>query len=189
MKKAVFLDRDGVINFDAGYVHRKEDFSFLPGVLQAASRLTQAGWLLVVVTNQSGIARGFYSEEDFQRLEHWMEEQFLQAGAKIAHAYFCPHHPQGVLPQYRCICNCRKPAPGMFLQAARDLHIDLPASICFGDKRSDMQAAAKAGVGKRILLGTNGTHLPASVPEATGCAKDLASALDLFPCLLCNRTA
>lgn len=187
VNQAVFLDRDGVINFDAGYVHQKEDFFFLPGVLQAASRLSQAGWLLVVVTNQSGIARGFYSEEDFLRLEHWMEEQFSLAGARIAHAYFCPHHPQALLPQYRCTCNCRKPAPGMFLRAAADLQIDLPNSVCFGDKRSDMQAAAAAGVGKRILLSTNGTQCPSLVPEATECAKDLPSALRLFPFLLLRR--
>lgn len=184
MKRAAFLDRDGVINLDTGYVHRREDFHFLPGVLAAASALVQAGWSLVIVTNQSGIGRGYYTEADFLALEKWMEAQFAAAHAPISGAYFCPDHPEAALPQYRRVSPNRKPAPGMFLQAAQDLGLDLGASVCFGDSRSDMQAAQNAGVPLRILLGSNAATMPQPVPEASGLAQSLTDALTRYPALL-----
>lgn len=178
MRRAAFLDRDGVINIDHAYVSRFEDFDFIPGVLEAARRLVEAGFALIIVTNQSGIGRGYYSEEDFHRLDAAVREVFARHGAPITAVYFCPHHPSKALPPWRCVCNCRKPAPGMILQAARDWNIDLSKSMMFGDKASDMQAAQAAGVGVRVQLGTDGLLDPAEpAAQATHHAKDLLSAV------------
>lgn len=129
MKRAAFLDRDGVINIDHAYVHDREHFEWVPGVLEGARMLTDAGFLLVVVTNQSGIGRGYYTEADFHALTDWMCSVFAQAGAPIAAVRFCPHHPEKALGLYRRECRCRKPQPGMILDAAKDLNIDLSRSI------------------------------------------------------------
>ena len=173
MQRAAFLDRDGVINIDHAYVCRWEDFEFIPGVLTAAKKLVDAGFILVIVTNQSGIGRGYYTEADFFALDKKVREAFAKADAPIAGVYFCPHHPQKALPPYQCECNCRKPAPGMMLKAAKELAIDLSQSVMFGDKTSDMQAAAAAGIPTRVLLGTDGKETPQACPQATLTAKDL----------------
>jgi D-glycero-D-manno-heptose 1,7-bisphosphate phosphatase len=168
-RRAAFLDRDGVINIDRGYVVRREDFQFVPGVLDAARRLRDMGFLLVVASNQSGIGRGLYSEAEFNALAMWMREEFLAAGAPLAGVYFCPHHPTEALGEYRRSCECRKPAPGMLLAAARDLGIDLQSSAMFGDKDSDLEAARDAGVPIRMLLGTDAREVP-NLPSDTGLA-------------------
>jgi len=164
-RRAAFLDRDGVINVDHGYVSRREDFQFVPGVLDGARRLHELGFALVVVTNQSGIGRGFYSVDAFTELTDWMKAEFRMAGAPLAGVYYCPHHPQDAIGDYRRECDCRKPAPGMLLRAARELGIDLAGSIMFGDRASDLDAARAAGVPLRILLGTNGRNPPVSIPH------------------------
>ena len=169
-RRAAFLDRDGVINFDRGYVYRREDFEFVPGVLKGSRRVaSKLGYLLVVATNQSGIGRGLYSEHDFEALTEWMKAEFVAAGAPLSGVYFCPHHPADALGSYRRSCNCRKPAPGMLTAAARDLNIDLAASIMFGDSASDLVAAQAAGVPLRVLLGTDGRAVPA-MPSLPGLA-------------------
>ena len=112
MKRAAFLDRDGVINIDHAYVHDREHFEWVPGVLEGARMLTDAGFLLVVVTNQSGIGRGYYTEADFHALTDWMCGVFAEAGAPIAAVRFCPHHPEKALGLYRRECRCRQPQPG-----------------------------------------------------------------------------
>ncbi|MDX3772601.1 D-glycero-beta-D-manno-heptose 1,7-bisphosphate 7-phosphatase [Chromatiaceae bacterium AAb-1] len=152
MNKAVFLDRDGVINVDHAYVSKAENFEFIDGVFDACRYFQQQGYLLIVVTNQSGIGRGYYTEQDFQQLTDWMLAQFRAQGISISRVYFCPHHPQKALPPYNIDCNCRKPAPGMLLQAIREHQIDPAASIMLGDKAADMQAAAAAGIGRKILV-------------------------------------
>lgn len=169
LRRAAFLDRDGVINIDRGYVYRREDFEFVSGVLDAARRLHSMGFLLVVTSNQSGIGRGLYSEADFNALTTWMRSEFLAAGAPLAGVYFCPHHPTEALGAYRRSCDCRKPAPGMLLAAARDLGIDLACSVMFGDKASDLEAARAVGVPLRVLLGTDAREVPA-MPPAHGLA-------------------
>lgn len=148
-RRAAFLDRDGVINRDFGYVHRREDFAFVDGALAACAQLHARGFALVVVTNQSGIGRGLYTEEDFLRLTDWMRAQFAAQGAPLAAVYHCPHAPEDG-------CACRKPAPGLLLRAACELGLELSRSVLFGDKDSDLQAAAAAGVPLRVLLGTDG---------------------------------
>ncbi len=146
VKAAAFLDRDGVINIDRGYVFRREDFEFVPGTLDAARELKSMGLALVVVTNQSGIARGYYGPEQFHALTDWMKETFAAHGAALDGVYFCPHHPTEGEAPYRQPCQCRKPAPGLLLDAARDLDIDLRRSVLFGDKASDLRAALAAGI-------------------------------------------
>lgn len=151
---AAILDRDGVINFDRGYVHLIEDFEFIPRVLEACRLFHEAGYRLVVITNQAGIARGYYDKSAFYRLTAWMQECFIQAGAPLSGVYFCPHHPEAGVELYRTECNCRKPAPGMILQAAAELNLNLATSFLVGDKWSDIEAAAAAGVPRRFLVRT-----------------------------------
>ncbi len=151
---AIFLDRDGVINQDTGYVSHSDDFIFIDGVIDAMKQLKQKGYQLVVVTNQSGIARGLFSEDDFIRLTEWMDWSLADRGVDLDGIYFCPHHPtEGSGPETQ-VCDCRKPAPGMFLEAAQELNINLAASYMVGDKVSDMKAAEAAGVGHKILVRT-----------------------------------
>lgn len=179
MRRAAFLDRDGVINVDHGYVHKVDEFEWVPGVLEAARALKDAGYALVVVTNQSGIGRGYYSEADFEQLTDWMKAAFARAGAPLEGVYFCPHHPEKALAQYRLDCGCRKPQPGLLLRAAQELDLDLGASIMFGDKPGDCTAGRAAGCPERVLLGTDGKALPdiASAPDATRSARSLAEAV------------
>ncbi len=179
MRRAAFLDRDGVINVDRAYVHKIEEFEWIPGVLEAARILADAGFLLVVATNQSGIGRGRYAEADFHRLTDWMKARFAQAGAPLAGVYFCPHHPEKALEPYRQACNCRKPAPGMLLTAAEELGIDLKRSVIFGDKPSDCRAGRLAGCAERVLLGTDGAAEPniKASADATRAARNLLSAV------------
>lgn len=175
--KAAFLDRDGVINIDHAYVHKAEEFEFIDGVLEACADLVASGFKLVIVTNQSGIGRGYYTEDDFHHLTEWMKEVFEKAGAPVSAVYFCPHHPEKALPQYRMSCTCRKPEPGMLLKAAADLDIDLKTSIMFGDKPGDMTAGKAAGCCERILLGTDGKALPSLCTDATQAFCSLAEAV------------
>ncbi len=143
---AVFLDRDGVVNVDTGYVHSPEEFEFVRGAPEAIRRLNEAGYLVVVVTNQSGIGRGTFTEDDFDALTSWIDGRLAAAGARIDATYHCPHHPTEGRGEHRVECECRKPAPGMFLRAIREMGIDPSASLAIGDKPRDAEAAEAAGV-------------------------------------------
>lgn len=178
MRRAAFLDRDGVINLDHAYVHTVDAFEWVPGVLDAARRLHDAGFALVVVTNQSGIGRGYYDEAAFRTLTDWMKAEFERAGAPLAGVWFCPHHPEKALPAYRQACGCRKPEPGMLLAAADTLGLDLSRSVIFGDKPGDCTAGARAGCAERVLLGTDGVATPEPLPDATAVFRSLADAVD-----------
>ena len=145
LRRAVFLDRDGVINRDTGYVRRVEDFEFIGGVVQALQEIQRRGYLLFVVTNQSGIGRGYYTLEDYQRVNAWMLAQLASNAVTIRGVYVCPHAPDAG-------CACRKPAPGLLLQAQREHGLDLPNSWLVGDKPSDIEAAQRAGVGQTLLI-------------------------------------
>ncbi len=145
MQKAVFLDRDGVINKDTPYTHRIKDFHIIPQVFEACRLLQKASFLLIVITNQAGIARGYYTEDDFHTLDNHMYKTFCDQGIKLEKTYFCQHHPAAGIGKYKVECNCRKPKPGMILQAAIDFDIDLKNSWMIGDKLSDIQAGQTAG--------------------------------------------
>ena len=184
-RPAVFLDRDGVINRDHAYVHRWEDFEFMPGAVDAMRRLQQAGFALVVVTNQSGLARGYYSPEQFDDLTKQMCAHLVQEGVELLGVYHCPHHPKGVVEGLAKDCDCRKPEPGMILQAAQDHGLDLGASVMVGDKRSDIEAARAAGVGKAYLVTDRGAGAASSQDEAAqtdvvpdACFADLADCVN-----------
>lgn len=150
---ALFLDRDGVINVDHGYVHKPEDVEFVDGIFELIAAAKISGYLVVVVTNQAGIGRGYYSEDDFHALMDWMKARFVERGGQLDAIYFCPYHPEHAIGEYRRESDCRKPAPGMLLQAAYDLDIDLVGSIFVGDRPSDMRAGGAAGVGTLLHLG------------------------------------
>jgi D-glycero-D-manno-heptose 1,7-bisphosphate phosphatase len=159
-RPAAFIDRDGVINAELNYVGRAEDFHVLPGVVSGLRRLAGCGYALVVVTNQAGIAKGKYSEEDFEQLTQHMRALFAAEGIVFAGVYHCPHHPQGSVARFAVECDCRKPAPGMLLRAARELNLDLAHSVLVGDKIGDVQAGRAAGVRTAVLV-ESGHALPA----------------------------
>lgn len=152
------LDRDGIINFDHGYVYKIEEFEFKPEIFALCEHAQALGYLIIVVTNQAGIARGLYTEDDVAKLHDWMIAQFAQREIKIEQVYYCPHHPEHGGLQYQHNCLCRKPMPGMILRAKREFHLDLASSVMIGDKVSDMQAALAAQVGVRILLKSDYTQ-------------------------------
>ena len=153
MNRAVFCDRDGVINVDHGYVHRWDEFDIFSGVPQALSALRQAGWLLVLVTNQSGIARGLYDEQAFHALTEQMQAFLRDQNASFDAVYFCPHLPEAPVSAYAWACECRKPGPGMFKQAELELGLNMSQSVCIGDNATDIQAARAAGVGVAYGVG------------------------------------
>jgi D-glycero-D-manno-heptose 1,7-bisphosphate phosphatase len=150
--KALILDRDGVVNIDKDYVYRIEDFEFIDGIFDLCRRAVDQGYLVIVITNQSGIGRGYYSEADFHRLNDWMKAQFAGAGVGISQVYFCPYHPVHGIGPYKVDSYDRKPNPGMILKAAQDFGLDLSNCILVGDKESDMKAASTAGVGHKVLF-------------------------------------
>jgi len=151
MKKALFLDRDGVINIDYGYVGKIEDFKFRDGIFELTKYFSDRGYDIFVVTNQSGIARGYYSEEDFQKLTSYMKDEFSKRGVKIKDIKFCPHHPE-----VTGVCECRKPSPKMILDLAKNYDIDLNNSILIGDSKRDIEAGKSAGIEKNILVSKEG---------------------------------
>jgi D-glycero-D-manno-heptose 1,7-bisphosphate phosphatase len=151
MKKAIFLDRDGVINVDKGYVYKIDDFEFMKGIFDALLALQKAGYLLIIVTNQSGIGRGYFSEKAYKKLTDWMLGEFKKKDIFISKVYHCPHTPEEK-------CKCRKPMPGMLLRAIDEFNIDSNSSWMIGDKRSDMEAGKRAGVKKCLLVEHDGVE-------------------------------
>ncbi|QGM80972.1 D-glycero-beta-D-manno-heptose 1,7-bisphosphate 7-phosphatase [Otariodibacter oris] len=171
--KAIFLDRDGTINIDHGYVHQIDDFQFIDGVIDALFALKQKGYLLVLVTNQSGIARGYFTEEQFLQLTEWFDWSLADRGVDFDGIYYCPHHPEGI-GEYREDCDCRKPKAGMFTQAIAELNIDPNQSIMVGDKLEDLLAAENAGVKTKILVRTGKPVTPEAEAKADKVLDSLA---------------
>ena len=149
--RALFLDRDGVINSDSGYTYKIEAFHFIDGIFDLCRLARSLGYLTIVATNQSGIGRGYFTEQEYQSLTRWMQDRFIAEGAPLAAVYHCPYHPDGV-GEYRRLSDWRKPAPGMLLQAARDFSLDMAASLLIGDSEHDIEAARAAGLGAAIRL-------------------------------------
>lgn len=141
MNKAVFLDRDGTINAEKNYLYKIEDFEFIKGALEAIRILNDNGYKVIVITNQAGIARGYYTEEDVKRLHEYIQNQLKKYKAHIDAFYYCPHHPTAGIGKYKIDCNCRKPKDGLFRIAISDLKIDVHKSFAVGDKVSDLKPA------------------------------------------------
>ena len=145
--KALFLDRDGTINIEKNYVYKIEDFEFIDGIFELIKSYQEKGFLIFIITNQAGIARGYYTEKDYKALTDWMIKQFRKKGINITKVYHCPHHPE-----ITGSCNCRKPNPGMILDAIKEFNIDPVNSVLIGDKKSDILAGKRAGLGKNIYI-------------------------------------
>lgn len=177
---AIFLDRDGTINVDHGYVHEIDQFEFIEGVIDALGELKTMGFALVLVTNQSGIARGLFSEAQFEQLTEWMDWSLADRGVDLDGIYYCPHHPQATIDEFCQQCECRKPEPGMFYSARDDLNIDMAASWMVGDKLEDMQAAYAAGVGTKVLVRTGKPLTPESESVADRVIDSLAQLPDVI---------
>ncbi|AFV05140.1 D-glycero-beta-D-manno-heptose 1,7-bisphosphate 7-phosphatase [Dehalobacter sp. CF] len=148
-KPALFLDRDGVINIEKRYLYKIEDFVFIDGVFETCRYFQNQGYHIIVITNQAGIARGIYNENDFHNITNWMIEEFKQEEIALAKVYHCPHHPD-----FTNGCDCRKPKPGLILQARHDFDLNLSKSILVGDKNTDIESGIKAGVGNNFLITT-----------------------------------
>jgi len=150
--KVAFLDRDGVINKEINYLHKIEDFSYTVNCISGLKKLNGLGFELIVVTNQAGLAKGIFSEKDFQTFSEWLLRDLASHGVELCDYIFCPHHPEGVIQRYSIDCDCRKPKPGMLTSARKKHKINMQDSILIGDKISDIQAAKRAGVGRSYLV-------------------------------------
>jgi len=180
VKRALFLDRDGVVNHDLGYVHRMEQFEFVEGIFDLCRAARARSMALVVVTNQAGIGRGYYGEAEFERLTAWMCGRFADEGVPIERVYHCPFHPEHGIGGYRLDSFDRKPNPGMLLRAGKDLGLRLEDSVMVGDTQSDMLAAQRAGLAVRCLYAPDAD--PADGPD--GAATHVVHALrDAVPLL------
>lgn len=152
-RKAAFFDRDGVLNEDIGFAHRPDQITWMPGAREAVKRLNDAGFLVFVVTNQGGVARGLYSEEHVRTLHRWMQQELRAVGAHVDAFYHCPHHPDHGEPPYRTDCTCRKPEPGMLLQAMAEWPVEPKGSFLIGDRDTDVQSAQRAGIEGTLYRG------------------------------------
>jgi D-glycero-D-manno-heptose 1,7-bisphosphate phosphatase len=168
--KALFLDRDGVINVDRDYVHRVEDFAFVDGIFDLCRAAQRDGCTIVVITNQAGVARGKFTEDDLARVTRFMLDTFAREGVTIAQVYCCVFHPEAPLERYRADSFDRKPNPGMLLRARDELAIDLAASALIGDRLTDIEAGRRAGVGRLCFLQgvTRDVDVRADDPALTG---------------------
>ena len=153
-RKAVFLDRDGTINYDKDYLYRKEEFEFIPGVIENLKEFRQQGYLLILITNQSGVARGYYTEEDIDKLHEYMQEELRKEQAQFDAIYYCPHHRKGIVKKYSVECRCRKPGKLLFERAIKEYDIDPKQSIAIGDKERDLIPAEELGI-KGYLIKKN----------------------------------
>jgi D-glycero-D-manno-heptose 1,7-bisphosphate phosphatase len=176
---AVFLDRDGTLNVEKNYLYLPEDFEFIPGTPAAIRRLNRAGFKVFIVTNQSGVARGYFSLEDVERLHRYIADRLAEAGAQIDGFYVCPHHPTEGQGRFQRDCACRKGAPGLLLEAADEHHIDLGRSFMVGDKEADIEAGERAGCTPLLVLTGYGATTAAKVStERARHFADLTRAVD-----------
>ncbi len=151
-KKAFFLDRDGIINEDLGYVSCVDDFQFSDGIFEACKEIKKKGYLIIVVTNQSGIGRGYYTEKEFQRLNKWMLNKFMDNNITIDDVFYCPHHPTHAKGSYKTFCKCRKPNIGMISESSLKYGINLEQSVIIGDKESDIKLGINSNIGFKVLV-------------------------------------
>jgi D-glycero-D-manno-heptose 1,7-bisphosphate phosphatase len=180
LRPALFLDRDGVINIDRGYVCRVEDFVFVPGIFDLVAAASQRHLPVVVATNQAGIGRGLYGEIEYSTLTRWMCERFAERGTPLAAVYHCPTHPEAGIGRYRVESPERKPAPGMLLRAARDHGLDLSRSVLVGDKMTDIMAGEAAGLSVNLLL-HDGPQPPVGSVRPRAILQNVAEAIAWLP--------
>jgi len=165
MNKAVFLDRDGTIVEDIGYLNSPEQIKFIPGSIEAIKMLNEAGYKVIVITNQAGVARGLVTEDMLQTIDKVMHKNILNGGGHLDALYYCPHHPEhGVYP-YRQVCECRKPHTGLIKRAMRDQNLDLSKSFMIGDKASDVEAGKRAGTKTVLVLSGRGKESKKDLKE------------------------
>lgn len=153
MNKAIFLDRDGTVNVEKAYLFRPEDFEFEKNVPAALKELYEMGYLLIIVSNQSGIARGYFGVREVEKLHRFVQSKAIKLGFEFKAFYFCPHHPEGTVPAYSTVCKCRKPETEMIDEAVKAFDIDLSASFMIGDKESDLQLGRRTGM-TTVLVGS-----------------------------------
>ena len=178
-KRAVFIDRDGTLSEEVGYLNHASRFRLLPRSAAAIKMLNEAGVAAVVITNQAGVARGYFPEERILEVHQRMEELLAADGARLDGIYYCPHHPTAGEPPYRAECDCRKPRPGLLLRAAEELDLDIPGSYMIGDKFSDIELAREAGC-KGILTLTGYGRGEWEYNRETACVKPDFIAEDLY---------
>jgi D-glycero-D-manno-heptose 1,7-bisphosphate phosphatase len=152
MSKAIFLDRDGTINIERNYLYKSEDFVLIKGTIEAIRIFRTLGYKIIVITNQAGVARGYYSESDVEKLHNYIDDELKKEGTSVDAYYYCPHHLEGIVTKYAVECECRKPKTGMIEKAATDFNINLADSIIVGDKEIDVQTGKKAGIKYSILV-------------------------------------
>jgi D-alpha,beta-D-heptose 1,7-bisphosphate phosphatase (EC 3.1.3.-) len=152
MNKAVFLDRDGTINIEKNYLYKVEDFVFIRGTVEAIKIFHNLGYIVIVITNQAGVARGYYTESDVKELHNYIDAELIKNGTYVDAYYYCPHHPEGIAVEYAVECECRKPNTGMIEQAVKDFNINLKESFIIGDKEIDIQTGKNAGMKMSILV-------------------------------------
>jgi D-glycero-D-manno-heptose 1,7-bisphosphate phosphatase len=177
LKKAVFVDRDGTLNVEKNYLYRVEDFEFIPGVLEAIRRLRDSGFLVIVVTNQSGVARGYFTLAEVDALHRHIQNELKKSGTCIDGFYVCPHHPTEGVGEYRRECDCRKGEPGLLLRAAAEHHIDLLGSYMIGDKVADVEAGERAGCKPLLVMtGYGGAEVQKLAGKQVRCFTDFVAA-------------
>lgn len=165
MNKAVFLDKDGTIIEDVGYMQTPEQIRFIPGSIEAIKMLNEAGYKVVIISNQAGVARGLVTEDMLQTIDKVLHKRILNGGAHVDGIYYCPHHPEyGVYP-YKQVCECRKPHPGLIKRAQRDLEINLSQSYMIGDKATDIEAGKRAGTKTIFVLTGQGKEQKEKLKE------------------------
>jgi D-glycero-D-manno-heptose 1,7-bisphosphate phosphatase len=177
-RPAVFLDRDGTLNKEVNYLHTIENFEWVPGAPQAVRRLNALGGPVLVVTNQSGVARGYYDEATVRRLHAWMNEELAEVGAKIDAFYFCPYHPEGTVEKYRALSHCRKPNPGMFEEAIEEWDVDPARSFVVGDKNTDLIPGNELGMTTILVRTGHGDTEDDTVADHV--RADVGTAVDLI---------
>ncbi|MGL4867128.1 MAG: D-glycero-beta-D-manno-heptose 1,7-bisphosphate 7-phosphatase [Cetobacterium sp.] len=180
MKKVIFLDRDGTINVEKSYLHKWEDFEFEKNAIEGLLELKKLGYEFIVVTNQSGIARGYYSEDDLKRLNSEMVEELKKYDIEILECYYCPHHPEKGIDNYKIDCDCRKPNPGMLEKGIEKYNIDIQNSFMVGDKISDLEAGDRVGLKSILVLTGYGQKTKENLKTEYLIANDLLNFANLI---------
>ena len=180
MRKVIFLDRDGTINVEKSYLHKWEDFEFEKNAIEGLKELKNLGYEFIVVTNQSGIGRGYYTEEDLVTLNNQMTEKLKEFGIEILECFYCPHHPEKGIGKYKVDCNCRKPNPGMLLEGIKKYNVDIENSFMIGDKKGDLEAGKKAGLKSILVLTGYGKKIEEEVKGNYLIAKDLLEVVTIL---------